>query len=105
MSDLDSQLRDYVESTIERVDIDDVAAAASAGPTARPKPTLRRPVWIAAGAAVLVVLLIGMPLLLVGRGDSTTADQTRTTATATTVAPPTTAVPHRPSAARRRTRG
>jgi hypothetical protein len=90
MSDLHEQLHDYVESTIERVDIDDVAAAASAGPTARPKPTLRRPVWVAAGAALLVILLIGIPLLLVGNGDSTTADQTPTTAPATTVAPPTT---------------
>jgi hypothetical protein len=90
MSDLDSQLRDYVESTIERVDIDDVAAAASAGQTARPMPTPRRPVWVAAGAALLVVLLIGIPLLLVGNGDSTTADQTPTTVPATTVASPTT---------------
>ena len=90
MSDLREQLYDYVESTIERVDIDDVAAAASTEPTARPKPTLRRPVWAAAGAALLVILLIGIPLLFIGNGDSTTADTTPPTVPATTVAPPTT---------------
>jgi hypothetical protein len=91
MSDLRSQLRDYVESTIERVDVDDVVAAASVGQAADPRPTRRlRPVWVAAGAALLVLLLVGVPLLFFGGGDSTTADQTTTTAPVTSTAPTTT---------------
>jgi hypothetical protein len=89
MSDLRSQLRDYVESTIERLDADDVVAAVSAGQAADPRPTHRlRPVWVAAGAALLVVLLVGVPLLLFGGGDSTTADQTTTTAPVTSTTQP-----------------
>ncbi len=42
------------------------------------------------GSALLAVLLIGVPLLFVGGGDSTIVDQTPATAPATTVAPPTT---------------
>lgn len=89
MPDLRGQLHDYVESTIERVDIDDVAAAVSARPTARPKPTRRRPVWVAAGAALFVILLIGIPLLFIGSGNSTIADRAPTTVPTTAVAPPT----------------
>ena len=64
MSDLRSQLHNYVESTIERVDVEDVVATVSAGRTADASPTRRRrPVWVAAGAALLVVLLIGVPLV------------------------------------------
>lgn len=88
MSDLHSQLRDYVESTIERLDVDDVVAAVSAERLADPKPTLRlRPVWVAVGAALLVVLLVGVPLLFVGGNASTTGGQP----TATTIFVPSTA--------------
>ena len=92
MSNLRSQLRDYVESTIERVDVDDVVAAVSTERLADPKPTLRlRPVWVAAGAALLVVLLIGVPLLFVGGDASTTGGQpTTTTISVSSTAPPTT---------------
>ena len=80
MSDLRSQLHHYVESTIERVDVEDVVAAISAGQTADPKPAFRRrPVWVAAGAALLVVLLIGVPLVLSRGGESTLVDQPITT--------------------------
>jgi hypothetical protein len=92
MSDLHTQLHDYVESTIERVDVDDVVAAVSAERLADPKPTLRlRPVWVAAGAALLVVLLVGVPLLFVGDDASTTGGQpTPTTMSVSSTAPPTT---------------
>ncbi len=92
MSDLHSQLRDYVESTIERVDVDDVVAAVSAERIADPKPTLLlRPVWVAVGAALLVVLLVGVPLLFVGGDASTTGGQlTATTISVSSTAPPTT---------------
>ena len=88
MSDLGSQLRAYVEATIERIDIDDVAASASTGAPASPKPTLPKPVWVVAGAALAVILLVGIPLLLVGSGDSINAGQIPTTAPANTVSPP-----------------
>jgi hypothetical protein len=92
MSDLRSQLRDYVESTIERVDVDDVVAAVSAERIADPKPTLRlRRAWVAVGAALLVVLLVGVPLLFVGGDASTTGGQpTATTIPVSSTAPPTT---------------
>ena len=96
MSDLHSQLRDYVESTIERVDVEDVVAAVSAEQTTDPRPTFRRrPVWVAAGAGLLVALLIGVPLVLVRGGNSTTVDQSATTevATISTVVPTTQPVP------------
>ena len=92
MSDLHSKLHDYVESTIERIDAEDVVAAVSAGSTADPRPKPRlRPVWIAAGAALLVALLVGVPLLLLRGGDSTIAEQPATTTTpAATTIPATT---------------
>ncbi len=92
MSDLHSQLHDYVESTIDRVDVEDVVNAASTGQIADPRPVRRlRPVWVVAGAALLVMLLVGVPLLLLGDGDSTTAEQvTATTVSVTSTAPPTT---------------
>ena len=85
MSDLHSQIHDYVEATIERVDVEDVVAAASAGRTTDPAPIFRRrPVWVAVGAALLVVLLIGVPLVLFRGGDSTTVDQPTTTTVSVT---------------------
>lgn len=94
MSDLHSQLRDYVESTIERVDVDDVVAAASAERVPGAKPFLRRqPAWVAAGAAVVVILLMGLPLLLIGGSDSTPSDATTATTVAPTTVAPTTVAP------------
>jgi hypothetical protein len=53
-----------------------------------------RPVWVAAGAALLVLLLVGVPLLIFGSGDGVVADQTTTTVGSTTsVAPSTTVAP------------
>ena len=84
MRDLRTQLHDYVESTIERVDVDDVVAAISVGQVADPRPVSRlRPVWVAAGAALLVVLSVGVPLVFFGSGDSPTVDESA----ATTAAP------------------
>lgn len=92
MRDLQTQLHEYVESTIERVDVEDVVAAVSAGRIDDPRPVRRlRPVWVAAGAAVLVLLLVGVPLLFFMRGDSPNVDQpTTTTLPAPTTVPPTT---------------
>jgi hypothetical protein len=53
-----------------------------------------RPVWVAAGAALLVLLLVGVPLLFFGSGDGVVADQTTTTVGSTTsVAPSMTVAP------------
>ena len=92
MRDLQTQLHEYVESTIERVDVEDVVAAVSAGRIDDPRPVRRlRPVWVAVGAAVLVLLLVGVPLLFFMSGGSPTVDEpTTTTVPASTTVPPTT---------------
>ncbi|MCJ7780873.1 MAG: hypothetical protein MUQ27_08595, partial [Acidimicrobiia bacterium] len=89
MRDLRTQLHDYVESTIERVDVDDVVAAISAGQVAEPPPVRRlRPVWVAAGSALLVLVLVGAPLLFFGSGDLPTVDQPAATTAAPMITPP-----------------
>ena len=88
MRDLRTQLHDYVESTIERVDVDDVVAAISVGQVADPRPVSRlRPVWVAAGAALLVVLSVGVPLVFFGSGDSPTVDESAATTAAPMIVP------------------
>ena len=73
MPDLKSQLHDYVEANIERVDIDDLASTVLTQSKARPRPPVQvrrrwvsprsRPV-VAGAAAVIVVSLIGGAWLL-----------------------------------------
>ena len=93
MSDLRSQLHDYVESTIERVGVEDVVAAISAGQAANPRPVSHcRPAWVAAGAALLVLLAVAVPLMFFRSGNSLIAvDQPTTTTTTTTVSETSTA--------------
>jgi hypothetical protein len=101
MADLRTQIHTYVESTIERVDSDDVVVAVATQSSASGQAQRKlRPVWVAAGAAALVSLLVGVPLLFVGSGDpvvvlepSTTVAPVVTTVPATTVAPVATTVP------------
>ena len=65
MADLRTQLRAYVEATIERVDAADVAAARefAARPVWR-QPLWRRPVVVALAAGTAVILLVGGIALL-----------------------------------------
>jgi hypothetical protein len=95
MSDLHAQIRTYVEDTIERIDSDDVMIAVSSQPVVGDRTARRaRPAWLAAGAAVLVLLLVGVPLMLLRGGESMTAAQPTTTAVSvTTTLPPTTEAP------------
>ena len=98
MADLRTQLRAYVEATIERVDAADMIAARAAAP--RPvwkRREWRRSVVIAFGAAAVVLVLVGGIVLLsrwLGQGQPavTTVATTTTTlpATSTTTTPPTT---------------
>lgn len=78
MFDLKSQLQDYVEANIERVDIDDLASAVLDQPNAHPQSppvrrarltVARRPVAVAGAAAMIVLLLIGGAWLLTSRGE------------------------------------
>lgn len=103
MADLRTQLRAYVEATIERVDIADVISVRAVAPEPR---WYRRPavVAVAAGAAVIVVIggaaLLGrwlrpaQPPVTTVATTTTTLPATSTTTTAptttTTTVPPTT---------------
>lgn len=66
MPDLHTQLHDYVESTIERIDAEDVAAAVQVvGGFDRRRSRRLRPVWVFVAAAIASLLLLGaVPLLL-----------------------------------------
>jgi len=70
MSDLRAQIRSYVEDTIERIDSDDVIAAVSIQPVVSDRArSYTRPTWVAAGAAVLVLIVVGLPILYFSGGD------------------------------------
>ncbi|MGI9528768.1 MAG: hypothetical protein ACR2NG_03585, partial [Acidimicrobiia bacterium] len=92
MSDLRSQLRTYVESTIERADVDDVIASVSTGHLSGSEQSRRfRPVWAATAAAALVLLLVGVPLLVWGTGENeTVGHDSSSTVPDTSTAPSTT---------------
>jgi hypothetical protein len=80
MSDLHAQIRAYVEDTIERIDSDDVVAAVSLQPVVTNRAGwYARPTWVAAGAAVLVLIGVGLPVLFFGGDESPVADQPATT--------------------------
>lgn len=72
MPELDTQLRSYVESNIERVDIEDVTAMVLDQPWVEKQSTRRiRPAWVFGMAAAVVVILIGgAAWLLVGDSSS-----------------------------------
>jgi len=87
MSDLRAQIRSYVEDTIERIDSDDVIAAVSIQPVVSDRArSYTRPTWVAAGAAVLVLIVVGLPILYFSGGESTVSGQSPTTIA---VSPPT----------------
>ena len=105
MRDLRTELRDYVESTVERVDVEDVVAAVSMGHVPETRSTRRlRPVWVfGASVAAVLVVLGAVPLLygMLNDGEPNAAVTIPTTTVATVpttpVAPtPTQAVPATP---------
>ncbi|MEA2002614.1 MAG: hypothetical protein U9N84_12135 [Actinomycetota bacterium] len=68
MLDLGAQLRDYVEATIERIDVEDVVGGVSRQPGERPPRWSVRPAWVFTVAALIAIVLVGGPLLLdIGR--------------------------------------
>ena len=101
MADLRTQLRAYVEATIERVDIADVIAVRAIAPEPR---WYRRPVVVAVAAAAAVIVVVGGATVL-GRWlrpaqpPVTTVATTTTTlpVTSTTTTPPTTTTTTLPS--------
>jgi hypothetical protein len=94
MADLRTQLRAYVEATVERVDAGDVAAArAVAAKPARERRWWRQPVVVALAASVVVLLLIGGVALLDRWGRQETPVVTTTGAPTTTIPPSTTVAP------------
>ncbi len=72
MPDLDTQLRDYFDHVVQRVEADDILVEEVG---AEPKrPPLRRGVWIAAASAVVTLLLFGLLSLLVSDDEVSPAD-------------------------------
>lgn len=75
MPDLRTQLRTYVEATIERIDSDDIAAAVSGAPLVEHRTTWpTRPPLVAALSAIAVLVFIGGTAWLVGDRATPTAD-------------------------------
>jgi hypothetical protein len=95
MADLRTQLRAYVEATIERVDVADALAVRAVAPERR---WYQRPVAVALGAAAAMLILVGGVTFLTrwltqgGPATTTTVVTTTTTLapTTTTTVPPTT---------------
>lgn len=60
MPDVKTELRAYLDQTVERVDVEDVLGRARARTSRRPHPFVhRRPAWIAAAAALIMLVSIG----------------------------------------------
>jgi hypothetical protein len=60
MSDPGTQLRAYLDQAVERVDVEDVMARTRVHRPRAPHPLIHwRPVWIAAAAALIMVISIG----------------------------------------------
>ncbi len=94
MPDLRLQLREYVEDTIERVDVEDVAVAID-GPSPR-RSVVRTPAFVFAAAAVAFLVVIGgTAWLLRGSGSSPAEEVTTTSLLQSTTSAPasTTAIP------------
>lgn len=80
MSDFRTQIRTYVEDTIERIDSDDVAVVVSnQSAVSNQARWFARPTWVAVGAAALVLIAVGFPILFVGGDDPVVVDQVMTT--------------------------
>ena len=93
MRDLHTELRDYVESTIERVDVEDVVAAASIGHLPETRLTRRiRPVWAFGASVAAVLVVLGAVPLLYGMLNDGEPDTAVTIPTTTVTAAPTTPV-------------
>jgi hypothetical protein len=97
MLDLRTQMRIYVEDTVERIDSDDVVAAVSSGSVAGERRAwYARPTWVATGAAVLMLIAIGLPILLISNDEPFVADQVTTTMTTPVTPTPTVTTPVAP---------
>ena len=66
MSDIETQLRDYLDATVERVTAEDVLAGRRVYETVRPgKPTRTwRPAWVAVGTFAATVAVLGGTLVM-----------------------------------------
>ncbi|MEA3511094.1 MAG: hypothetical protein U9R51_06625 [Actinomycetota bacterium] len=94
MSDLQVQIRAYIENTIERIDSDDVVAAVAIRSDARDRSAWYiRPVWVAAGAAVIVSIAVGLPILFLGSRGSIVVVEPSTTVASIVTTVPSTSVP------------
>jgi len=60
MPDVKTELCAYLDQTVERVDVEDVLARARVRTSRKPHPFVhRRPAWIAAAAALIMLVSIG----------------------------------------------
>ncbi len=80
MPDLDTQLRDYFDHVVQRVEADDILVE-EVGAEPR-RPPFRRGVWIAATSAVVTLLLFGLLSLLVSDDEISPADSVVVTTSA-----------------------
>ncbi|HLF61998.1 MAG TPA: hypothetical protein VI980_12560, partial [Acidimicrobiia bacterium] len=82
MSDLKTQLGDYFDNVVERLDVEDIFEQQVDGSRVQPvQPrTPRRvvPGWVYGVAAAVAILLMGVVGLLVGNGSNVADNQTST---------------------------
>jgi len=93
MPDLDTMLQDFasfIEEELPPPDVETVLSAAAMRP-AMPRRWLR-PVLVAAGAALLVLVVVGLPFLFLS-GDESIVDEPSTTVASSTTVVSTTTVP------------
>jgi hypothetical protein len=84
MRDLAMRVREYYDQAADPVTADEIFCRLVAEP--QPAPRRRRPVWVVAGAAALVLILIGgVGLLRVLRDDAVVTDEPMPTTTLPTV--------------------
>lgn len=82
MSDLKTQLGDYLNHVVERLDVEDIFELQVDGSHVQPveprTPPRGVPGWLYGVAAALAILLVGVVGLLVGNGANVTGNQTST---------------------------
>jgi len=99
MRDLHTELRDYIESTIERIDVEDVIAV-SMGNVPETRSTRRlHPAWAFGAGAVAVLVVLGAVPLLYGALSNGEPDAAVTIPTTTVATAPTTPVAPTPTQA------
>jgi hypothetical protein len=82
MSDLKTQLGDYFENVVERLDVEDIFEQQVDGSRVQPvqprTPPRRFPGWVYGVAAAVAILLVGVVGLLVGNGSNVAENPTST---------------------------